>query len=612
MTIRELPPNLVNQIKAGEVIDRPAGAVKELVENAIDAGATHIDIVIRDGGKNLIRVHDNGCGMTASDVGLCIRRHATSKLPDNDLHFISTMGFRGEALPSIGSVARLSLISRTQACDTAHQITVEGGVSGAVKPCAGGVGTTVEVRDIFFAIPARLKFLRATRTESTAILDMIRRLCLAHSGVRFTLTDDGRQKLDVLASTDTDAQLQRTDHIMGNNFAQNCMPIEYQKSNNTTTVQVKGFVSLPTLHHNTTVKQFMFVNGRSIRDKQILGAIRAGMIDVVPHGRYSYACLFIYTPPRFTDVNVHPSKAEVRFQDAGLIRSLIVSALKDALGHHGHQTTHTLADTALGMLQKNIQSSPTAPQSDPAGNRLRQPYHAYTDRPNQHMVQAVMESYAPQGHTHTPIANIPPRLSTATEPTDDSTYPLGVAKTQIHKNYIISQTQKGMIIVDAHAAHERIVYEKLKSAHTEKVAGQYLLTPELVIIGESEVDVIMAIAEDLNRMGLGIDRFGEDTIAVRQTPAVLGNINVNTLIHDIVGDLMDTKMATHLQKRLDMVCATMACHNSVRTGRILNTHEMNSLLRDMEKTPNSGQCNHGRPTYLQLSLKDIENLFNRS
>ncbi len=602
MTIRQLPLNLVNQIKAGEVIDRPAGAVKELLENAIDAGATHIDIVIREGGKNLIRVIDNGCGMNASDVALSVKRHATSKLPDDDLHFISTMGFRGEALPSIGAIARLKIVSRTETCDTAHAITVDGGISGAVKPCAGEVGTTVEIRDMFFATPARLKFLRATRTESTAILDIVRRLCLAHSGIRFTLTDDGREKLDLLASEDSDAQLQRIDKVMGNSFAKNCMRIDFQKHSGDTRVHLKGFVSLPTLHHNTAVKQFMFVNGRSIRDKQILGAIRAGMNDVVPNGRHCYACLFIYTPPRFTDVNVHPSKAEVRFQDAGLVRSLIVSALREAVATHGQQTSGTLADTAVAMLQKN--------RHVPTGtNTLQEPQYAYTaPRPSQTMVQAVMDSYAPQGQSHTPMADLPAPANTD----EHIVYPLGVAKTQLHKNYIISQTETGMIIVDAHAAHERIVYEKLKAAHTQKVAGQMLLEPELVTIGESEVVTIMAIADDLQHMGLRIDPFGDDTIAVRETPALLGNISADTLIRDIVGELMDTRTATDLQKRLDRVCATMACHNSVRSGRVLNTAEMDALLRQMEQTLNSGQCNHGRPTYLELSLQDIENLFNRS
>ena len=403
---------------------------------------------------------------------------------------------------------------------------------------------------------------------------------------------------------------------MGNDFKNNCMPIAYEKQTGDITVRLSGFVSLPTLHHNTSVKQFMFVNGRNIRDKQILGAIRAGMMDVIPYNRHCYACLFLYTPPRFTDVNVHPSKAEVRFQDAGLIRTLVVSGLKNAVAQYGQKTTDTLGNSAVHMIQKTAQHTPH--------HILRENPFTYTAHPSTAIKQAAIDSYAPdsyapQGRDETPMWHMP---SDPPPPCNDSTespqtlknmaYPLGVAKTQLHKNYIISQTQNGIIIVDAHAAHERIVYEKLKSAHTEKVNGQILLIPELVKLTESEVVAIMEIADDLQHMGLVIEPFGEDMVNVRETPALLGNISAEKLVRDIAGDLLDKNASTNIQKRLDTVCATMACHNAIRTGRALNTTEMNALLRQMEQTPSSAQCNHGRPTYLSLSLADIEKLFERT
>lgn len=613
MSIRELPQHLVNQIKAGEVIDRPASAVKELVENALDAGATHIDIVIRDGGKNLIRVKDNGAGMTPSDLPLCMRSHATSKLPDDDLHYISTMGFRGEALPSIGSVARVRIVSCTDACDTAHEITVMGGDVSPVKPSAGGVGTTAEIRDMFYATPARLKFLRSERTESAAILDVVKRLCLAHAGVRFSLTDDGREKLN-MAPVSGDI-LSRLSDVMGKDFADNCMRIGAERAIGDTVIKLTGFVSLPTLHTNTATKQFMFVNGRSIRDKQILGAIRAGMMDVVPHGRHSLACLFITTPPRFTDVNVHPTKAEVRFQDAGLVRSLIVSALKSAVAEHGHKISDTLRTSALGMLQQGVKPSNRIPPSfspNPPSLQDRLQEGVYSEPyqsplPSRTLVDTVVDSFAPHPRQENPIFHMDTPHDTA-----QHDYPLGVAKTQIHKNYIISQTADGIVITDAHAAHERIVYETLKNAHTHSVERQILLVPHTITVSETEVVALVDIADSLENMGLVLEAFGDDAIIVRETPALLGQVDAETLVRDIAGEIVQTHSSHTLQKRLDMVCATMACHNAVRTGRMLNTVEMNALLRQMEQTPSSAQCNHGRPTYLKLSLYDIEKLFERT
>ena len=613
MAIRLLSPTIINRIAAGEVIDRPAGAVKELVENSLDAGATTIDITIRDGGKNFIRITDDGCGMTADELPMAIERHATSKLPDDDLFFISTLGFRGEALPSIGSVSRLSISSKTETQDTAWKINVEGGDISPIEPCSGGNGTTIEVRDLFYATPARLKFMKSSRGESGAIIDTIKRLSIAHAGVRFNILDDGKEKLNLAPYTKDDARLNRISDVLGKEFKENAIPIESIKDD----VKITGYVSLPTLNYNTTVKQFMYVNGRAIRDKQILGAIRAAFMDTVPNGRHPYACIFIETDPHFTDVNVHPTKAEVRFRDAGLVRGMLISAIKRSIENSGHKTSTTLTHSALQRFESitGTQTSFTDPSSytsaqslnDPAtihyGNTPQTHVHHNT-YPNTSEVSSAIDAFAPMAK---------PMHITQDNNEQESHHPLGAAKAHLHKNFIISQTQDGIVIVDGHAAHERIVYEKMKSQYASgDVASQILLLPEVIEMDDTDAENIATLAPELEKLGLVVEPFGDGAINVRQTPALLGEIDIKGLLQDIAGEIRDVAGTTNLQKKIEYVCATMACHGSVRTGRILNEAEMNALLREMEKTPSSGQCNHGRPTYLTLSMADIEKLFERA
>ncbi|MGB1361366.1 MAG: DNA mismatch repair endonuclease MutL [Alphaproteobacteria bacterium] len=591
MTIRLLPSSLVNRIAAGEVIDRPSGAIKELIENSIDAGATKIEVIIRDGGKNFIQVADNGCGMGKDDLELSVQRHATSKLPDDDLFFISTMGFRGEALASIGSVSRMNITTRKQDDDNAWEINVDGGDVSPIKPTSGEVGTTIVIKDLFYAVPARLKFLKTDRAEAMAILDIVKRISLSHAGVEFIFNSDGKEKLHLKSHTGDDARLLRIGDVLGKDFIENNMYIESVKDD----VKVFGFASIPTLNTNTNANQFMFVNGRAIRDKQILGAIRAGFMDVVPSGRHPMVVLFINTNPRFTDVNVHPTKSEVRFMDAPLVRGMIVSSIRRAIDKNGFATSSTIADSAVDMLAKSVQSNVENSQMN----------FANTGNLNESQVQSsidyIEKSFAP--------------LSKIDEVDDTeinfNEFPLGSAKTQLHKNYIISQNADGIVIVDAHAAHERITYEKLKLYHKENIATQILLLPEVIELSEEKVSALMEFNDNLKQLGLVFDSFDEDAINVRETPALLGEVDVKSLLNDIAGEILEMDNTTTLEKKLDYICATIACHSSVRTGRSLNTAEMNDLLRQMEKTPSAGQCNHGRPTYLKLSLSDIEKLFER-
>ena len=593
MAVRLLPPTLVNQIAAGEVVDRPSGVVKELVENSIDAGATRIEVIIRDGGKNFICVSDNGSGMTNGDLEMSVQRHATSKLPDDDLNFISTMGFRGEALPSIGSVSRMTITTRTEADDNAWELSVDGGNISELKPSSGEVGTTVEIKDLFYSTPARLKFLKTDRSESMAVLDILQRISLAHSGVEFIFNDNGKNRLHLHNCTGDNARLKRIGDVMGADFMENSMYVENIKDD----IKVYGYVSVPTLHHNNATKQFMFVNGRAIRDKQILGAIRAGVMDVVPSNRYPLVALFIDTPPRFTDVNVHPNKTEVRFQDPQGIRGMVVSAIRRAVSENGFNTSSTLGNEAVDILSKSAQQ-PNYVQGNFGGGSLNDSQSQSNYNPAHS--DTIQQHFAPMA-----------KNETVNEEIDFSEYPLGVAKAQYHKNYIISQTTDGVMIVDAHAAHERIVYEQLKSYNKENIATQILLLPEVVELTQQQTTAIIEYADKLKQMGLVIDGFGEDAVNVRETPALLGEVAVKDLINDIANEILELDDTITLEKKLDYICATIACHNSVRTGRMLNQAEMNELLRQMESTPSAGQCNHGRPTYLKLSLKDIEKLFER-
>lgn len=604
MTLRLLPPTLVNRIAAGEVVERPASAVKELVENAIDAGATRIDVQMADGGRTLIAVTDDGRGMSPEDLSLAVERHATSKLPDDDLVDIGFLGFRGEALPSIGSVARLTLTSRARGADSAWTLTVDAGLKGEPAPAAHPQGTRVEVRDLFYATPARLKFLKAARTEFQHAQDVIARLAMAHPQVAFSLSDGTKQALRLNANQGElfDARLSRLGAVLGREFADNAVPVDAEREG----IRLTGHIGLPTYNRGNAQHQYLFVNGRPCKDRLLHGAVRGAYQDFLAHDRHPVLALYLELPPRDVDVNVHPAKAEVRFREPGLVRGLIVGALRHALNQAGHRASTTVSGAALGALQ--------------AHDAVRQglPFtHQMPHRPTVGQVAGAFAAQAPQGfgdRSDLPRFEAPPsaRPTDIAPPVEGANYPLGVARGQVHGTYIIAQTADGIVIVDQHAAHERLVYERMKSAlDADGLKRQMLLIPEVVEIEEAAADRLLARAAELADLGLAVEGFGPGTIVVREVPALLGDADVQGLIRDLADDLTEWDEALALKDRLADVCATMACHGSVRAGRRLNGDEMNALLRQMEATPHSGQCNHGRPTYVELKLKDIEKLFGR-
>lgn len=613
--IRRLPDTLVNQIAAGEVVERPASAVKELVENAIDAGARRIDVTIRDGGRALISVVDDGRGMTPDEMRLAVERHATSKLPDDDLFRIDTLGFRGEALPSIGSVARVAITSRPKDADEAWRLTVEGGRIEAPQPAAGALGTTVEVRDLFYATPARLKFLRSARSESGAVQDVLNRLAMAHPEIAFGLTDEGRQKirLDAAQSELIDARLVRLGAIMGREFRDNALAIDAERDG----IRLTGHAGLPTLNRGNAAMQFLFVNGRPVRDKQLIGAVRAAYQDFLARDRHPLLALFLDCEPRAVDVNVHPAKTEVRFREPATVRGLIVSALKHALAEAGHRASTTVSAAALGAFQGGGAPLPPRQSGFPGAYAYRPPVppapglaaaaYAFqspgTDTP---------PDFSPPGFSPGAVSHVDPETGEVTNAPVEIGYPLGAARAQLHATYIVSQTEDGIVIVDQHAAHERLVYEAMKKAmEGAGVPRQGLLIPEIVDLDERAAERLVARADELRAMGLGIESFGPGAIAVRETPALLGEVDAQGLIRDLADELEALGDAFSLKEKLEEVCGTMACHGSVRAGRRLKPDEMNALLRQMEATPHSGQCNHGRPTYVELKLSDIEKLFGR-
>lgn len=589
-TIRLLPPTLVNRIAAGEVIERPAAAVKELVENAIDAGAGRVDVVLRDGGRTFLSVADDGCGMNPDELSLCIERHATSKLEGNDLLRISTLGFRGEALPSIGAVSRLSIASRARGAGESWMLAIEGGAVGQPQPVAFGEGTRVEVRDLFYATPARLKFLKSERAEFAAAIDVVQRLAMAHPEIAFTLADDRRTPVRLTACQGDllDARLDRLSAVMGRDFADNALAIDATRE----AARLTGYAALPTLNKATGQHQYLFVNGRPVRDKLLLGALRGAYSDFLARDRHPVVALFLELPQEEVDVNVHPTKAEVRFRDSGLIRGLIVGAVKHALAQAGHRASTTVGTATLGAFRPT-----TAPAFAYQAPPPRPSYSAGFAAP-------AADYFAP---LQTPSARAdPPSAPVAPD------HPLGAARAQIHENYVVAQTPDGLVIVDQHAAHERLVYEKMKAALIDGgVKTQGLLLPEVVDLPESDVDRLLARAPELAELGLTLEAFGPGAVVVRETPALLGQADVQGLVRDLADELADLDQATTLRDRLDAVCSTMACHGSVRSGRRLTVEEMNALLRQMEATPHSGQCNHGRPTYVELKLSDIERLFGR-
>ena len=589
--IRQLDEATANRIAAGEVVERPASAVKELVENALDAGARRIDIAIAQGGKALIRVRDDGCGIPAGELPLALARHATSKIDGSDLLDIRSFGFRGEALPSLGAVGRLAITSRPAGADAAA-ITVEGGRLGPVRPAAGNPGTTVELRDLFFATPARLKFLRGERAETQAVVDVVRRLAMAEPGVGFTLTDEAENRLLFRADAEQgelfDALSRRLRVVMGAGFMDNAIAIEAERDG----LRLSGFAALPTYSRGAAVAQHLFVNRRPVRDKLLTGALRAGYFDTLPAGRHPAAALYLDCDPHEVDVNVHPAKAEVRFRQPDAARGLVVASLRHALAGTGARATTTGGQATLAAMR---------------------PGWAGVPRPSAPAIRAAFDFQAPVVEPLAPgFAEASGRMEPAPEapPPDDA--PLGAARAQLHENYIIAQTGDGLVIVDQHAAHERLVYERLKrEAETRAIPAQALLLPEIVELSEAEASAILDLAPELAQLGLHLEGFGPGAVVVREIPALLARLDVARLIRDILDDLADQGASDRLRARVDAVLSSMACHGSVRSGRRMTGEEMNALLREMERTPRANQCNHGRPTWIELKLTDIERLFGR-
>nr|WP_092081283.1 DNA mismatch repair endonuclease MutL [Poseidonocella sedimentorum] len=599
--IRQLDEGAINRIAAGEVVERPASAVKELVENALDAGAKSIEITVSCGGKSLIRVADDGCGMRPDDLPLALSRHATSKLDGEDLLNINSFGFRGEALPSLGAVGRLRITSRAEGSDGA-EITVSGGALSPVRPAALNGGTVVELRDLFYATPARLKFLRTDRAEMQAISDTVKRLAMAEPFVGFTLRDASGDEPRVLFRAEAEngnlfnALRDRLRAVLGRDFASNALAIDAEREG----FHLTGYAALPTYSRGSAVQQFLFVNNRPVRDKLLIGALRGAYHDLLPRDRHPAAALFVNCAPQLVDVNVHPAKSEVRFRDPGLVRGLIVSGLRHALAEAGHRASTTVASATLGALQPEPQGPARVYQMDRTSAGAR----AASFAAQSPQFAEVAESYS---------ARVV-EAESAPEPAEPSAeqLPLGAARGQVHENYIIAQTGTGMVIVDQHAAHERLVYEKLKRQMAETgVAAQSLLIPEIVELSDGDSARLLDLSEELGKLGLAIEPFGGGAVAVRETPAILGEVDAGALLRDILDELEDQGDSQLLQARIEAILSRMACHGSVRSGRRMRAEEMNALLREMEATPHSGQCNHGRPTYVELQLVDIEKLFGR-
>ncbi|WP_322418734.1 DNA mismatch repair endonuclease MutL [Mesorhizobium huakuii] len=626
MPIRQLSETMINQIAAGEVIERPASVVKELVENALDAGASRVEIVTAGGGLNLIRVTDDGSGIPEPELSLAIARHCTSKLAE-DINDIRSLGFRGEALPSIGSVSRLSIRSRTASGDSAAEIGIEGGRVLPVRPAAANRGTTVEVRDLFFATPARLKFMKGERAESSATSDVVKRIAIAFPAVRFTLAGSDRSTLDLPATDDSpDGSLRRVAQVMGAEFPDNSIPIDAMREG----VHLTGHVSIPSFTRANALQQYAYVNGRPVRDKLIAGAIRGAFADVLPRDRHAVTVLFLSLDPAIVDVNVHPAKADVRFRDPGLVRGLIVGAIRQALADAGIRSATT---GAAGMMAAFRPGAASYDHGGPAnGHRSYEAAYRASgsagfdparspQRPLDMQFGGFERAGAKNGgfgepgqaaFDTGPLASADARAGQSEAAETLLGTVLGAARAQVHENYIVAQTRDSLVIVDQHAAHERLVYEALKNAlHSRPVPSQMLLLPEIIDLPEEDAERLAMHSETLARFGLGIERFGPGAVAVRETPSMLGETNVQQLVRDLADEIADNDTVETLKERLDKIAATMACHGSVRSGRLLKAEEMNALLRQMEATPGSGTCNHGRPTYIELKLADIERLFGR-
>jgi DNA mismatch repair protein MutL len=600
MPVRQLSEAVINRIAAGEVVERPASVVKELIENALDAGARRIDVLTDGGGRRLIRVTDDGEGMTRADLGLAVERHATSKLVGDDLLSIHTLGFRGEALPSIGAAATLTMTTRHADEPHAWSITVDAGEKSAARPASLGQGTTVEVRDLFHATPARLKFLKADRSEAEAVREVVRRLAMSRPDVSFTLSGEERAPLTWGPAAEGD-YLARLGDVLGPDFRANAVAIDGGQEG----IRLTGFAGLPTLSRANSLGQYLFVNGRPVRDKLLFGAVRAAYADYLPRDRHPVLALFVTLDARDVDVNVHPAKTEVRFRDAGRVRALIVGALKEALAREGQRAATTGGSATIATFR------PAAASRRDAYDWRRSPARPAGFAPTR---SGAAVGFAEAGQAAFDVGEPAADAAVARfEPAADQIdRPLGAARAQVHETYIVAQTHDGLVIVDQHAAHERIVYERMKAAIEKTgVARQILLIPEIVELDEADVARLVTRAEELARFGLVIETFGPGAVAVRETPSMLGDVDVRGLINDLAEHAAEWDDSLPLERRLMHVSATMACYGSVRAGRRLKPEEMNALLREMEAVPNSGQCNHGRPTYVELKLTDIERLFGR-
>ncbi|WP_010297365.1 DNA mismatch repair endonuclease MutL [Candidatus Odyssella thessalonicensis] len=614
MAVRYLDQTLINQIAAGEVIERPASAIKELVENSIDAGATRVDVVVRDGGRTLISITDNGCGMGQDDLLLCVERHATSKIPDGDLFNIRTLGFRGEALPSIGSVSRLTITTK-QGQGEAWQLTVEGGVKGAPQPASAPAGTRVEVRDLFYATPARLKFLKSPTVELNHITDIIYRQALANPGVEFTLRHDERSVINFTKEID------RLNGILGKDFRENALDLNFQREES----RLRGWISIPTFNRSNSSDQYLFVNGRPVKDKLFATALKVAYQDVLAGNRYPCVCLFLECHPEDVDINVHPAKAEVRFRDPNLMRGFIIAAIRDALKTMAPRTSSHLSDKALMVFDRpEVPPSAVAPRSAP---QLVPSFtkSASVSPPPMHQTRLTMPTpgrYEPLAETKAAYMAPSPAIVAQTtasvaefirpeQPSQD--HPLGYAKAQIHETYIVAETADALVLVDQHAAHERLVYEKMKQDLVNGlVKSQALLIPTVIELNSQQFSALQDIIASLSQYGFQIECFGQQGIVVREVPSLLNKCNIKQLMLDLASEIIERDTSTAVEVALHEILADKACKNSIRAGRRLSLEEMNALLREMEKTPLANQCNHGRPTFIKLSKADMEKLFERA
>jgi DNA mismatch repair protein MutL len=600
MPIRQLPPELINRIAAGEVIERPASVVKELVENAIDAGARQIDIAAERGGLGLIRVSDDGCGMGEADLALCIERHATSKLDGEDLLRISTLGFRGEALPSIGSVARLQIASRPLGGAAGLEIEVDAGRKDGPRPAAINGGTRIEVRDLFYATPARLKFMKSEPAENAAIAQLVKRFVLSFPQIGFSLSSGERagSNFPAVMSGDEEALRLRLAKVMGREFAEDALPIQAERDG----ASASGFAGLPTLNRPTQQMQYLFINGRPVKDRLLMAAVRAAYGDQVPRGRHPMLVLFVAVPAEEVDVNVHPAKSEVRFRDSALVRGLVVSAIRRALEEGGVRTSAALTGAALaygtgGTAAYRGNTPSRVPQGRfPSPGQGRGAGFSDWQMPIEG-IAAISANTAAHAAPPAPVL---------------ASHPLGAARAQLHETYIIAETEGSVVIVDQHAAHERLVYERLKKALADGgVESQMLLIPEVVELDADIAALLAERADELTRLGLAIEPFGGGAVLVREIPALFAKADIKALIRDLAEEIEMLGTASALETRLHEICSRIACHGSVRAGRVLRPDEMNALLREMEATPGASQCNHGRPTFIELKLADIEKLFAR-